>query len=78
MNETGLLLFMLGATETTNEPDVAPVGMVTVMELALQLLTVTGAPFRVTVLVPCEDPKAVPDIKTWVPTGPDVGEMPLM
>ena len=77
VNETGLLLFMLGATETTNEPDVAPEGTVMVIELALQLFTVTGAPFNVTVLLPCEDPKVEPDISTCVPTGPSVGEMLL-
>lgn len=75
---TGLLLFMLGATETTIGPDVAPGGTVTVIEFALQLLIVTGAPFSVTALLPCEDPKAVPDMNTWVPTGPDVGEMLLI
>jgi hypothetical protein len=78
VNETGLLLFILGAAETTNEPDVAPEGTVMVIEFALQLFTVTGAPFSVTVLLPCEDPKAEPDISTCVPTGPSVGEMPLM
>jgi hypothetical protein len=76
--ETGLLLFMLGATETTIGPEVAPKGTVIVIELALQLFMVTGTPFSVTVLLPCEDPKAVPDINTWVPTDPDVGEMLLM
>lgn len=78
MNETGLLLFMLGATETTNEPDVAPTGIVMVIKLAVQLFTVTDAPFNATVLLPCEDPKAEPDISTCVPTGPSVGEMLLM
>ena len=43
---------MLGATETTIGPDVAPEGMVTVMELALQESTVTGAPFKLTTLLP--------------------------
>ena len=49
---TGLLVFMPGATVTTNDPVVAPAGIVMVMELALQLLIVTGAPFSVTVLLP--------------------------
>jgi hypothetical protein len=78
VNETGLLSFMLGATETTMAPDVAPEGTVMVIEPALQLFTVTGTPFNITALLPFEDPKAVPDINTWVPTAPEVGEMLLM
>jgi hypothetical protein len=64
--------------DTTNDPDVAAEGIVMVIELALQLLTVTGAPFSVTVLLPCEAPNAEPSISTCVPTGPSVGEMLLM
>jgi hypothetical protein len=78
VKETGLLLFMLGATDTTNDPDVAAEGIVMAMELVLQLLTVVGDPFSVTVLLPCEAPNAEPSISTWVPMGPSVGEMLLM
>jgi hypothetical protein len=63
-NDTGLVSFMLGATETTKGPDVAPEGIVMVIEPALQLFTVTGVPFSITTLLPCADPKPVPDINT--------------
>jgi hypothetical protein len=49
---TGLLSFMLGATETTKGPEVAPAGMVMLMEVAPQVLTVTGAALSVTALLP--------------------------
>jgi len=61
---TGLLLFMPGATETTKGPEVAPAGMVMVMELLLQELMVTVAPFRITTLLPWADPNPVPEITT--------------
>ena len=67
---TGLLLFILGATETIIGPDVAPAGTVMVIELSLQLVIVTGAPFSVTALLPCENPNAVPDINTCAPSRP--------
>jgi hypothetical protein len=62
----GLLLFMLGATETTKGPEVAPVGMVMVIDVPLQelMLMVNGAPFSVTMLLPCAAPKPVPEITT--------------
>ena len=43
---------MLGATETTSGPDVAPAGMVMVMTHVLQELTVTPLPFNSTTLLP--------------------------
>ena len=52
MKITGLLSFMLGATETTKGPEVAPVGIVMLTEVAPQVLTVTGAAFSVTALLP--------------------------
>jgi hypothetical protein len=64
VNVTGLLLFMLGATKTASGPVVAPVGIVTVTDVAPQEFTVGSAPFRVTMLLPCEAPKPVPDITT--------------
>src|SRR6201981_1069586 len=44
------------------------------MLVALQLVTVAAVPLKVTVLVPCVDPKFVPVIVTAVPTGPEVGD----
>ena len=46
-----------------------------VMDEAPHEFTVTGAPLKVTTLLPCEAPKFVPEITTCVPTGPVVGEM---
>src|SRR5271169_5379468 len=74
----GLLLVMLGATVTTIGPEVAPDGMVMVMEVALQELTVTGVPLSATTLLPCVAPNAEPLMTTWVPTGPLAGEIPEM
>src|SRR2546427_13273410 len=48
------------------------------MLVALQLVGVAAVPLKVTVLVPCVDPKFVPLIVTEVPTGPEVGEKPVM
>ncbi len=50
MKITGLLSFMLGATETSNGPEVAPVGTVTMIDVPVHELTVMGAPFSVTKL----------------------------
>jgi len=55
---------MLGATETTNGPEVAPVGMVIRMAEAVQVLMVTGVPFSSTRLFPCVRPKFAPLIVT--------------
>jgi hypothetical protein len=70
-----LLSFIDGATETTIGPEVAPVGIVTVIELAVQKLTVTAALLRKTVLAPCEAPNPEPDITNSVPTDPVVADM---
>ncbi len=64
MKITGLLSFMLGATDTTNGPEVAPVGIVMPMEVAFQLLMVTAAPFSSTTLLPWGAPKFAPLIVT--------------
>jgi len=58
-------------TVTTTFPVVAPLGTVTLMLVALQLVGVPAVPLNVTVLVPCVAPKFVPVIITGVPTGPD-------
>jgi hypothetical protein len=50
---TGLLSFMAGATDTTNGPEVAPAGMVMLMDVALQVLMVTGVPLSSTTLPAC-------------------------
>ena len=59
-------------TITTTLPVVAPVGTDVTMLAAPQLVTVAVVPLKVTVLVPCEDPKLVPVMVTAVPTGPEV------
>jgi len=59
---TGLLLFIAGATETINGPDVAPVGIVTTMDVLLHELIVTTASFRVTTLPLCVLPKPDPEM----------------
>jgi hypothetical protein len=61
---------MLGATETANRPDTAPAGIVNVIELSLHELTVTGASFNVTMLLPCVAPNPEPEITAWLPTTP--------
>lgn len=65
---------MLGATETNIGPDVAPVGMVMLIEVSLQPLMVTAAPFSSTALAPCVVPKPDPEITTWLPIDPVVAE----
>jgi hypothetical protein len=61
-------------TVTTTLPVVAPLGAVTPMLLALQLVTLAAVPLKVTVLVPWLAPKLPPVIVTAVPTGPEVGD----
>jgi hypothetical protein len=56
---------------TTTFPDVAAAGTVVAMLLALQLVTVATAPLNVTMPLPCEAPKLLPEIVTGVPTAPD-------
>jgi len=86
--DAGFRLVMLGAgvvtvkltpllatppTVTTTFPVVAPVGTVTPMLVALQLVAVAAVPLNFTVLVPCVAPKFAPLIVTEIPTSPDVG-----
>jgi hypothetical protein len=61
---TGLLLFMLGATNTANGPEVAPDAIVAVIDVALQESIVIDIPFSSTMLLPCVSPKPVPEITT--------------
>jgi hypothetical protein len=75
---TGLLTFMPGATDTTNGPEVAPTGMVMLMDVALQVLMVTAAPFSSTALFPWVAPNPVPESTTWLPMDPVVAEILLI
>ena len=74
MKVTGLLSFMLGATETTSGPEVAPDGIAMLMDVLLQELIVTGRSFSITALPPCEAPNPVPEITTELPIDPVVAE----
>jgi hypothetical protein len=90
--EIGDKLVMLGAATTvkltpllftplaftTTLPVVAPVGTVTTIDVALQLVAVADVPFNVTVLEPSVEPKFVPVIVTDAPTAPVVGERLVM
>jgi len=65
-------------TVTATLPVVAPEGTGTTILVALQLVGVAAVPLNVTVLLPCEEPKLVPVIVTEVPTGPELGDKPVM
>jgi hypothetical protein len=69
---------MLGATETTMYPEVAPVGIVTMIDVLPHELTVTGALFNITKLPLCDAPKPEPVISTWLPTEPVLAETLLI
>jgi hypothetical protein len=76
VNENPLLATLL--TVTTTFPVVAPVGTVTAMDVALQLVVVAVVPLNLTVLVLWVDPKFVPEIVRDIPTAPVVVESPVM
>jgi hypothetical protein len=59
-----LLSFMFGATDTNSGPDVAPEGIVIVIEVALHEVTFTDTPFRRTKLPLCVAPNPDPEIAT--------------
>jgi len=61
-------------TLTTTPPVVAPAGTGTTMLDADQLVGGAVVPLKVTALVPCVDPKLLPEIDTAVPTAPAVGD----
>ncbi len=63
---------------TTTLPLVAPVGTGTVIVVAFQLVGVAVVPAKLTVLMPCVEPKFVPVIVTDVPTAPEVGDRLVM
>ena len=71
MNVTGLLLLMLGATETAKGPEFAPDGIVMLIDVSLQELIVTDTPFSSTTLLPCDAPNQVPLITTDKHLNPD-------
>src|ERR1700722_12906647 len=61
------------AVFTTTEPVVAPIGTVTVMLFAPQVVTDAAVLPNVTVPVPCDAPKLVPAMMTVAPTAPELG-----
>jgi len=66
------LLLATPLTVTATGPVVAVAGAGAVMLVALQLLGVAATALKVTLLVPCVEPKLAPVIVTGVPTGPKV------
>src|SRR4051812_14068931 len=60
-------------TVTTTWPVVAPAGTGTTMLVADQLVGVAAVPLKVTPLVPCVAPNALPAIVTALPAAPLVG-----
>src|SRR5579859_1104765 len=60
-------------TVTVAEPVATPAGTGTAMRVSLQFVGFAEIPLNVTVLVPCGEPKPVPEICTEVPTGPLFG-----
>jgi hypothetical protein len=74
----GLLLFMLGASTTVSGPDVAPDGIVALIEVELQELAVNTESLSMTMLLPWEAPKPEPSTDTSYPGTPEVGQTLLM
>lgn len=66
-------LLAMPPTVTSTFPVVAPLGTVTNMFVALQLVACAFVPLKVTLLEPCDDPKLTPVIVTGVPVGPEFG-----
>jgi len=48
------------------------------IDVPLQVLIVTAAPFSRTALLPCKAPKPEPEITTWLPMDPVVAETAVM
>lgn len=65
-------------TVTTTLPLLAPAGTGATMLVELQVVGVAGVPLNVTLLLPCEVPKLVPEMVTGVPTAAEVGFRLLM
>ena len=62
------------ATVTTTLPVVAVFGTVQESEEADHVEHVAATPLKVTVLEPWDAPKVVPDMATWLPVIPLVGD----
>src|SRR5690348_11088759 len=73
-NQSGLLLFMVGATITTTFPLLAPAGTVTSIVVFVQPFTGIETPPNMTTLFPWEAPNPEPIIANVVPTEPAVTE----
>lgn len=73
---TPLLLTPLAFTTTF--PVLAPDGTVVEMLPVAQLVTEAVVPLKVTLPLPCDDPKLDPVIVTDAPTTPEVGERLVM
>src|SRR5208283_1518911 len=70
----GRLLLATPATVTATVPLVAPMGTLTVMELALQLIAAPAPiPLNITTPEPWLEPKLLPEIDTTAPTGAMLG-----
>jgi hypothetical protein len=69
---------MLGATDTNSGPEVAPLGIVTMINVLVHESIVMGALFNNTRLPFCEAPKPDPLMVTWLPTEPVVAETLVM
>jgi hypothetical protein len=67
-----LPLLFTPLANTTTFPVVAPVGTVTAIVVAFQLVTVAVVPLNFTVPLPCVEPKFVPVNVTGAPTAPVV------
>jgi hypothetical protein len=70
----GTPLLATPETVTTTLPVVAPLGTVTPIDVALQLIAAAALPLKVTLLFPWLPPKLVPAIVTEVPLAPEVGD----
>src|SRR5436309_99989 len=66
------------ATVTATFPLTAPAGTGTAIDVALQDDGVATTEPNFTVLLPAEAPKLAPVMVTGVPTGPKLGEMPVI
>jgi len=65
-------------TVTTTLPVVAALGTGATIDAEFHFVGLAATPLKVTVLVPCVEPKFFPVIVTDVPTTPDVGERLVM
>src|SRR6267143_779696 len=69
----------LTVTVTGPKPGVAVLGTLATICVFVQLVMVVAAPpLKVSVLVPCEEPKLAPATVTDVPIGPSSGETPVI